>query len=110
MPVEAIPIDSTRAPVAKLSSCGCSGGGGPACGGAATTSVIVGADEQHRPGERRANLEHRAVATEQADERPLGEVVDVARGVAELADIGAAGDVQRAPQRLARNRHQEVAA
>ncbi len=50
------------------------------------------------------------MAREQLDEAALGPVVEVAGRVAELLDVRPARHVQAAPQRLARHRHEQVAA
>src|SRR5829696_764439 len=65
--------------------------------------------EQHRPRERRSCLDDLAVPGQQLHERPLRPVVHVARRVAEVTQVRAAGHVERAPQRLARHRDQQVA-
>ena len=59
-------------------------------------------------GER--GLLHPAVARQQRDEPALGPVVHVAGRVAEVAPVGAARHVQPAPERLARDRDEQVAA
>src|SRR5918999_390046 len=64
--------------------------------------------EQHRPRERRARLDDLAVPGQQLHERPLRPVVHVAGRVAEVAQVRAAGHVQRAPQRLARHGDEQV--
>ena len=46
--------------------------------------------------------------TERADE-PAGPVVEVPGRVAELSQVGAAGDVERSPQRLVGHRHEQPA-
>src|ERR1039458_3505724 len=66
-------------------------------------------DKQHRPRERRAHLGNLAVAPQQLHERPPGPVVQMPGCVAELRPVRAAGHVQHPPQRLARDRHEQVA-
>src|SRR4051812_45053455 len=67
-------------------------------------------DKQHGPGEGRASLLDRAVAREQRHEPALGPVVHVSGRVAEAAPVGAARHVEPAPQRLARNRDEQMPA
>src|ERR1019366_10177933 len=100
MPVEAIPIDSTRAPLANAALADSGGGVSGPRAGSACTAIRLGpagldADEQHRPGERRTGLDHVPVAAEQAPERALGEMVEMPRGVTQLAHVGAPGDGPR---------------
>src|SRR5919108_5972306 len=103
-PVDAMPIDRTRAPRAYASGCGA-----PAVSSAALGVLTTQADEQHRPGERRPRLHDLSVARQQRDERALGPVVHVPGRVAEVLPVRAAGHVQRAPQRFARHRHEQPA-
>ena len=55
------------------------GRGAPRVSSAPWTVSVTQADEQHRPGERRARLDDLAVARQQRHERALGPVVEVAR-------------------------------
>src|ERR671916_3238545 len=52
--------------------------------------------EQHRPRERRARLHDLAVPGQELHERPLRPVVQVPGRVAQVAQVGAAGHVERA--------------
>ena len=70
--------------------------------GQSRTSSIV-----HGNGERASTTSPWRL--EQRDERALGPVVDVPGGVAEVLDVGAARDVEPAPQRLARHRDEQPA-
>src|SRR3954463_13203299 len=108
-----MPIDRIRAPRAYPSAAAVAAApGGPAGGGAGETGAVeealaTQADQEHGPRERRARLDDLAVALEQRDERALGPVVEGAGGVAEVAQVGAARHVERAPQRLARDGHEQ---
>src|SRR3954452_5424049 len=66
------------------------------------------ADKQHGPRERGASLHDRPVARQQRDEAPLGPVVQVPGRVAEVLPVRPARHVQPAPQRLARDRDEQV--
>src|SRR3954470_16329567 len=110
-----MPIDRIRAPRAYPSAAaGAAAPEGPAGGGAGETGAVeealaTQADQEHGPRERRARLDDLAVALEQRDERALGPVVQVPGRVAEVAQVRAAGHVQRPPHRLARHRHEQPA-
>ena len=94
----------------RAAAVGARGGSPPHAGRFACPSCSgdVTANEQHRPRERRARLDDLAVAAEQLHERALGPVVQVPGGVPEVLQVGAAGHVQPAPQRLARDADQQV--
>src|SRR5690349_7513385 len=74
-PVAAIPTARIRAPRASPS------------GRAPAGSLAAKAHEQHRPGERRARLDHAAVARQQRHEAALGPVVEVPGRVAEVLPV-----------------------
>ena len=68
------------------------------------------ADEQHRPRERRARLDDLAVAARAAPRTRAWTSGSGARACCPRSlQVGAAGHVQPAPQRLARDRHEQVA-
>src|SRR5918998_3613045 len=67
---------------------------------AVADSPSVDADKQHRPREGRARLLDPSVTREQRDERPLRPVIDVPGGVAEVAHVRAAGDIEGPPERF----------
>src|SRR3954452_15841746 len=92
--VAAIPTPATRAPRAydRLA-----------------VRALVNLHEQHGPGERRADLLHRAVLREERLEAHLRPVVHVAGRVAERLPVRAARHVHHAPDWLARHRHEQPA-
>src|ERR1700716_1970494 len=87
--VAAIPTPATRAPRAY------------------EPLAVFKADEQHRPGERRAHLLHLAVLREQRLEADLRPVVHVAGRVTGRLPVAAAGHVHHPPDRLARDRGEQ---
>src|SRR3954471_2905416 len=105
-----MPSERTRAPRPywRVADWGCrlrtsAASGAPAAPGFCGAAAMLRrrqADEQHGPRERRARLDDLAVLREQAHEGPLGPVVQVPRGVPEIAEVGTAGHVEPAPQRL----------
>src|SRR3954452_19322686 len=100
-PVDAIPIDRIRAPWPYPSAAGADR--------TAVAGLATQPDEQHGPGERRARLDELAVARREGREGLPGPVVDVPRRVAQRAHVRAPRQVQRAPQGLARRRHEQPA-
>ena len=88
--------------VLELSGCVGHGAGGSAGHGA-------DAHEAHRPREGLTQLDDLAVLREELLEGSARPVVHVAGRVAQRLPVGAAAHVRRAPQRLARHRHEDPA-
>ena len=80
------------------------GADAPAEGGSAADFT-----QDHRPGERSAQLEHPQVAGGELADRAAAEVLHVAGGVAEVAQVVAAREVQGPPYGLPGGAEQDMA-